>query len=69
MGNISCRGAIDKVLTLPNDGLGFDSQQKKPLFIFFFFLVVLFCFLIFAFFCFRYFYFLTDLASYHFQNN
>ena len=37
MGNISCRGAIDKALTLPNDGLGFDSQQKKPLFIFFFF--------------------------------
>ena len=37
MGDISCRGAIDKALTLPNDGLGFDSQQKKPLFIIFFF--------------------------------
>ena len=50
MGNISCRGAIDKALTLPNDGLGFDSQQKKPLLIFFFGRFVLFCFLSFAFF-------------------
>ena len=26
MGNISCRGAIDNALTLPNDGLGFDYR-------------------------------------------